>query len=340
MVTDLQHVDVSIAVVLDPEDRRKCDDVINRMAEHLSPAQSRILNDVLTQVFFDGASEVDNIGIIKKYLVAKSIEGCTERTIENYGREAVHFSRFVGKSLLHVTQNDVRDYLSYSKNECGNSDVTLNNKRRYLSSLFGWMMDEELIGRNPISNVKAVRCEKRKKKPFTETDLEKIRNACTNDRDRAIIELLDSSGMRVGELVGLKVLDVDIDARECTVFGKGRKERTCYMSDVAAMYIKRYLDGRGIDSEYLFAPLIKTNGERKMTVSSVECMVRKIGERAGVEKCHPHRFRRTMATRNLNRGMPIEEVKELLGHEELDTTLIYASSSKELVKTNARRLMG
>ena len=329
------------ASIIDRDLLRKCEDVKERMAGKLGDEQIRQLSDVLVDVFIgEDMLWASNDNHIAMFLEAKAIEGCTGKTLEYYAQTLRKFSGRISKPVAKVTAMDIRDYISYLLNDRGVSEVTANNERRNLSSFFQWLHDEDIITRNPVKAVRAVRAPKVVKKPFSDTELEMIREACGTDRERAIVELLDSSGMRVGELVGLKLSNVDIERRECLVFGKGRKERMCYMSDVAAMYLTRYLKSRNDDSPYLIAPEHPKQGHESLSEGAVGSIVRKIGERAGVEKCHPHRFRRTMATRNLKRGMPLEEIKELLGHENVETTLIYAKTDSDAIKSSARRLMG
>lgn len=326
-------------VVIDQDSSSRCNEVLHRMQEHLSPAQYRTLKSVMTDVFFgNGSITVDDINVIDSFLMAKAVEGCTEKTLLYYKSTITAFYNWMHGGITGATAATFRDYLSYLKNERGNSDATLNNVRRNMSSFYQWLNDEGIISSNPIRKVKAVRTEKRKKKPFSDTEVELIRQACTCVRDRALVELLNSSGMRVGELAGLRIGDVDIPNRECVVFGKGRKERVCFMSDVAAMYLQEYLDQRDDECDSLF--VTQTKPYRPMTIGTIESRVRHIGRSAGVDKVHPHRFRRTMASRNLKRGMQLDEIKDLLGHESMDTTLLYAVSDKEVVKGSVRRLMG
>ena len=216
------------------------------------------------------------------------------------------------------------------------TSVTVNNERRCLSTFFQWLENEDIIRKSPVKRTKALKEEKGDKKPFTDDDVVRMREACRDMRDRAIFELLLSSGMRVSELCSLDRADVDLQARECEVLGKGRKRRTCYFSAAAKYYLGKYLESRDDEDPALIVSLMSPHD--RLEISGVENIVRAIGLRAGVDNVHPHKFRRTMATNNLRRGMKLEEIQQLLGHSNMDTTLIYAKVDKEMLKVNARRL--
>lgn len=309
-----------------------------RMAEHLSPEQSHLLADVLGQVLGGEEDVAASVDYLAAFLSAKEIEGCSARTVKYYQQTLQGCLMYVGKPVRHFTANDVRAVLSWHKAK-GCSDRTIDNIRRVMSSFFQWLENEDIIRKSPVKKVGAVRCEKIEKHPFSEMEVENMRACCKNDRERAIVELLLSSGMRIGELVRLNRLDVDLAERQCEVLGKGRKRRMCYFSAAAEKYLRAYLDSRSDDEEALIVSETRKNGGyNRLSIAGAEQAIRKLGERAGVENCHPHRFRRTMATTCLRRGMPLEEVQLLLGHENMDTTLIYAKTDKEKLRLNARRL--
>ena len=319
------------------ESTTKIMEIRARMAEHLSPEQSQKLADVLGQVLGFEDESMANLDYLKAFLDAKRVEGCTPRTVKYYGETCLSCLNYLGKPIRSINANDIRSVLSWYKSR-GCSDTTVNNVRRNLSTFFQWLENEDVIRKSPVKKVRQIRCEKGDKQPFSDIEIEKLRAGCESHRERAVIELLLSSGMRVGELVGLDISDMDFVNRQCEVFGKGRKRRTCYFSAAAEMSISQYLKTRNDDNPALFVSLVKKNGEhQRISISTVESGVRKLGKRVGVEKCHPHRFRRTMATINLRRGMNIEELQLLLGHEKVDTTLIYAKVDKEIVRTQARR---
>lgn len=321
------------------ESTTKIMEIRGRMAEYLSPEQSQILADVLGQVLGFEDESGANLDYIKAFLDAKAVEGCTPRTTKYYGEICLACINYLGKPVRSINANDVRSVLSWYKSR-GCADTTVNNVRRVLSTFFQWLEDEDIIRKSPVKKVKQIRCEKSDKQPFSDMEVEKLREGCRDARERAIVELLLSSGMRVGELVGLDVSDMDFTNRQCEVFGKGRKRRTCYFSAAAEMCLSQYLETRHDDNPALFVSFSKRGGAyQRLSIGTVESGIRQLGSRAGVEKCHPHRFRRTMATTNLRRGMNIEELQLLLGHEKVDTTLIYAKIDKEIVRTQARRFI-
>lgn len=337
---------VEIAYVIEDNDSLIME-VRARMADHLSPEQSRILTEVLYDVFSPDPQGAGEGRHAEMFLDAKSVEGCTPQTIEFYAGELRRAFEFFAKPAPLVTAGDIRGLLAFMRKR-GCSDVTLNNTRRVLSSFFCWMEDESLIKRSPCRKVKPVREVKRIKEAFSDEEVALLKEAARSagsrpavrQRNAAIVELLLTSGMRVGELVGVRRDDIDLGRREVTVFGKGQKFRVCYFSAEASLLISDYLGTREDDCPALFVSAQRRNGRcLPMKTGTVEVMIREIGRAAGVEGCHPHRFRRTMATRNLRRGMPLEEIQQLLGHEKLETTLIYAKTAQENVRNNALRLI-
>lgn len=269
---------------------------------------------------------------IQMFIVTKKVEGCTDRTIQYYMHVLRHFFNDMDCRIGEISSDQIRYYLAIRSTRDKLSKTSQDNELRVLKSFFKWCCGEDYITKNPCANIKAVKKEKRIKRPFTETELELIRKAAWTKRDTAIIEVLYSTGMRISELCGMNRQDISGD--EATVFGKGEKERIVYLNARARIALQEYLDERGDEHEALFV------GERtKERISSggVEQRIRQIGERAGVSKCHPHRFRRTAATIALNRGMPIEQVQQMLGHEEIGTTTIYAKSEQRNVKDSHRK---
>lgn len=324
------------AYVIDP-DAERVRMVEQMMREHLSREQMHLLRDALESVFVpqDGATYC-NEQYISMFIDAKRTENLSARTIRYYGETIRKCLDHIGKPLRLIDANDIRGCLSWAMVERGCSPVTVNNERRVLSTFFQWLENEDIIRKSPVKRTKALREERGDKKPFSDEDVARMRDACRNDRERAVVELLLSSGMRVSELCGLDRADMDMQGRECEVLGKGRKRRTCYFSAEAKLYLERYLASRDDDDPALLVSANKST--RRMGISAIERMVHGIGARAGVKHAHPHRFRRTMATNNLRRGMKLEEIQQLLGHSNMDTTLIYAKVDHELLKVNARRL--
>ena len=279
-------------------------------------------------VVIDKSSE----SILKKYIATKRIEGLAEKTLIRYADENLKLIRFLNKPLDQITTYDLRFYLSYRRQQTGISNRTLDGMRRCYSSFFSWLTSEKYISHNPCSSLSRIKYKKQVKKPFSATDLEKLKLACNNIRDRALIEFLYSSGCRVSEVVNLDVCDVDFGAGECKVVGKGNKERIVYLSSVAMMYLKKYLNERKYNGNALFH-----GRNQRLSKQGIEAAMRRLGECAGVKNVHPHRFRRTLATNLLDRGMNIQDVAEILGHADLKTTQIYCFISRSNVSAAYRK---
>lgn len=324
------------AYVIDP-DLERARMVESMMREHLSKEQMHLLRDALESVFApsDGSSQ-DNEHYIGIYLDAKRVENLSKRTLAYYEQTLTKCLAYIGKPVRLIDANDIRRCLSWALTERKVTPTTVNNERRVLSSFFQWLENEDIIRKSPVKRTKALKEEKADKKPFTDEDVAKMRESCKSVRDKAIFELLLSSGMRVSELCGLDRDGIDLIGRECDVLGKGNKRRTCYFSAAAKLYLARYLATRNDDEPALFVS--KARPHNRLSTNGVEVMMRNLGKRAGISNVHPHRFRRTFATNNLRRGMRLEEIQQLLGHSNMDTTLIYAKIDREMLKVNARRL--
>ena len=292
-----------------------------------------IINKTGTEIVVSDENEDQKI--YQMFFVAKRIQGVTDRTIKCYNQYLSAFLKFTNKPIQEIDTNDIRYFLAVKKERDKNSDTNVNNYRRVLSSFFGWLTAVEYIMKNPMSKVAMVRTEKKVKKAFTEEEIEKMRSCIPKEDKRlaAVFELLLSTGCRVSEIVGINIDDIQDD--EITVFGKGKKERVVYLNAKARLAIKEYLDSRNDDNPALF--VTKDMPHDRLMFSSIEVNVRKLGKEAGVRNVHPHRFRRTCATLALNRGMPIEQVQIMLGHESIDTTTIYATSNRESVKMSHKR---
>ena len=271
------------------------------------------------------------------FLVRKRVEGRSEGTIDQYHQHLSRMLQYINKPVKEITEADLFLYIEMYKKQRSVSNVYLNNIRLVCSSFFNWLNNKGYIGKNPAAGLDPIKVEKRIKKPLSDTELEILRRKCRIERDIALIECLYSTGVRVSELVSLNKNDIDFDNMKMVVYGKGAKERETYLTASACMHLKDYLDSRTDNDGALFVSL-KAPHER-LTVSGVEEILRKLGRRTGISKVHPHRFRRTMATNILNKGMPIEEVKEILGHVKLDTTLIYCQVRKENVRHNHKKYM-
>lgn len=271
---------------------------------------------------------------IQNFFVAKKVEGLADSSLKYYQLELKKFFDVIQKNLDEITTNDIRYYIA--KRQLENPDVskvTLNNERRVLNSFFGWCQSEDYIVKNPMLAIKMIKQPKRIKKAFSEMEMEKLRESCKTLRDKALVEVLYSTGVRCAEITNIEIKDIDGD--QISVIGKGDKERIVYLNAKAQLAVKRYLDSRTDKEKYLFIGTKKPF--KQMTKSNVERVIRNLGRKAGVENTHPHRFRRTAATLALNRGMPIEQVKQMLGHESIGTTTLYARSDVENVKASHKK---
>lgn len=272
---------------------------------------------------------------VKMFFIAKNIQGCTKKTLKYYKCVIQAFLTFLDyKPLNQITTNDIRYYFAIKKERDNNKDGNIDNIRRVLNSFFGWLVEEEYLSKNPIAKIKKVRVEKRVKKPFKEIELEAMRYEAISDlRLTAIIEVLLSTGCRISELSGMNRRDLDGD--EIVVYGKGKKERIVYLNAKAKAALGRYLESRDDKNEAMFVSYDKPHN--RLLVSGMGLEIRELGRKCGVNDTHPHRFRRTAATLALNRGMPIEQVQIMLGHENIETTTIYAVSAQESVKANHKK---
>lgn len=308
------------------------------LQSRVSPETLTIVQDVLTlelnqyevQERCTAVAVTDNSaeGQLRKYIATKRVEGLSDSTLRRYYYTNLALIRFVRKPLYDVTTYDLRFYLSYRRQQGGISNRTLDGMRRCYSSFFSWLSAEGLIGRNPCAALAQIKYRKQVKKPYSAVDLERIRKACSNIRDLALVDFLYSTGCRVSEVARLDIEDIDFDALECTVVGKGNKERIVYLSPVAAMHLKEYIATRKDFSTALFVG----KGSSRIGKNGIEALLRRIGMAAGVENVHPHRFRRTLATNLLDRGMNIQDVAAILGHADLKTTQIYCYISQTNVR--------
>lgn len=266
---------------------------------------------------------------IQMFIVTKKVEGCTDRTIQYYIGVLRRFFNEINQRIEEITADQIRYYLAIRSTRDKLSKTSQDNELRVLKSFFKWCSGEEYIVKNPTENIKAVKKEKRIKKPFSERELELIRENAGSKRNKAIVETLYSTGVRVSELCGMNINDIQND--EIIVFGKGEKERTVYLNARAKIAIEEYLKERNDKEDALF---IGERSSGRLSKGTIEKIVRNIGECAGIQNCHPHRFRRTAGTLALNRGMPLEQVQQMLGHEDIATTTIYARSEERNVKAS------
>ena len=324
------------------------EDVVREMLPYLDNAQMERLNDVLNHALWgkqvleqEGESPKEekntNEELLELFLSAKRVEGCSDKTIRYYQTTTEKALNVLEKHCTHVTTEDLRRYLSdyQQKSECSKSNI--DNIRRILSSFFSWLEDEDYILKSPVRRIHKIKTAKTVKETYSDESLETMRDECGNLRDLAMIDLLASTGMRVGELVNLNISDIDFENRECVVFGKGNKERPVYFDARTKIHLKNYLDTRTDDNPALFVSLLKPFD--RLQISGVEIRLRELGRRLGIPKVHPHKFRRTLATKAIDKGMPIEQVQQLLGHAKIDTTMQYAMVNQANVKNSHRKFI-
>lgn len=311
------------------------------MEASLDRPQRELLHAVLRECLDDGAREEEgkaqlgNDELLEAFFAAKRLEGCSERTIGYYSSVLGKFAAASEKSFRDVTTDDVRSYLIDYAGTGKASKVTVDNVRRVISSLFSWLEAEDYVLKSPVRRIKKIKSPRNVKPVISDEDMEKMRGGCTDARDLAMLDLLASTGMRVGELVRLDRADIDFEGRQCIVKGKGSKERRVYFDARTKVHLADYLASRSDDDPALFVSL--RGPVRRLEISGVETRIRELGRNLGLPRMHPHKFRRTMATRAIDKGMPIEQVQILLGHSKIDTTLCYAMVDQENVRLSHRK---
>ena len=278
-----------------------------------------------------------NTELLEAFISAKKIEGCSDKTIHYYKTTIEKLITATNKMVQDVSTNDIRCYLAEQQEKRKLSKVTIDNMRRIYSSFFSWLEDEDYIVKSPVRRIHKVRTDTLVKEVLTDENIEILRDSCHELRDIAMIDLLLSTGMRVGELVKMNREDIDFQERQCVVFGKGNKEREVYFNARTKIHLKRYLEQRTDDDPALFVSLTKPH--TRLTISGVEVRLRQLGKRVNLAKVHPHKFRRTLATMAIDKGMPIEQVQKLLGHVKIDTTLHYAMVNQTNVKMAHRKFL-
>lgn len=316
-------------------------EIVNEMSEYLAVAQLKKLQEVILKVFTEKEADrqtIDNSEYLRLWLEAKKIEGCSERTLKFYGGTVRDMFGQITTPARKITTEDLRSYLSWYQQRNGCTNVTLDNTRRNLSSFFNWLAEENYIVKSPMTRIHPLKTDKPVKLVIDDEDIEKLRSACPTPRDLAMIDLLYSTGMRVGELVKLNRNDINFVSRECVVYGKGGKERRVYLDAKAKLHLQAYLDSRKDDNAALFVSL--DSPWDRLNISGCECRIRWLGKKAGIHRIHPHMFRRSMATRAIDKGMPIEQVQQVLGHSQIDTTMHYALVSQQNVKISHQKFIG
>ena len=320
------------------------DEAINyvmwKMSDRLDNSQMIRLQQTLEEAFRGDRKgpEKSSEELLEHFLATKRLEGRSEKTLSLYRYSMERMLAKTDKNVCVMSTDDIREYLSTYREQSGASKSTIDSIRRNLSSFFRWLEDENYIFKSPLRRIHKIKTTIAVKETYADEDLERLRDACVELRDLAIIDVLNSTGMRVGELIKLDISDVDFDERECIVLGKGDKERPVYFDARTKLHLQKYLESRSDDNPALFVSIRKPH--RRLCISGVEIMLRKRGHSSCVGHVHPHKFRRTMATMAIDRGMPIEQVQKLLGHERIDTTLQYAMVKQTNVKMAHKKLMG
>lgn len=294
--------------------------------------------EIIEKRDFQEHHQEEKVELLDSFLSAKKIEGCSEKTLAYYRHTIEKMLMTVAVAVCHISTMDIRQYLSSYQEKNGSSKVTIDNMRRIFSSFFAWLEDEDYIAKSPVRRIHKVKTDSLVKEVLTDEQLEQLRDSCTNRRDLAMIDLLASTGIRVGELVKLNRADIDFHERQCVVFGKGNKERQVYFNARTKLHLQQYLESRTDDSPALFVSL--SSPYNRLTISGVEVRIRTMGKRLNMPKVHPHKFRRTLATMAIDKGMPIEQVQRLLGHVRIDTTLQYAIVNQNNVKMAHKKYLG
>lgn len=321
-------------------------EVMQQMLPYLDNAQMKQLRQAMEQTLchYDVTGvqakpeEDDSKDLIAMFIAAKRIEGCSEKTLKYYKTTIDALVSSLGKNVWHILTEDLRTYLTEYQQRNQSSRVTIDNIRRILSSFFSWLEDEDYIIKSPVRRIHKVKTASSIKETYSDEDLEKMRDSCEELRDLAMIDMLASTGMRVGEMVLLNRDDIDFAERECVVFGKGDKERIVYFDARTKLHLQEYLNSRTDDNRALFVAL--RTPHTRLQIGGIEHRLREMGKRLNIQKVHPHKFRRTLATMAIDKGMPIEQLQRLLGHQRIDTTLQYAMVKQSNVKTAHRKYIG
>ena len=324
--------------------------ITNEMANNLTNYQLELLKNILIVHFKDieitvltdeikeKEEQETNEKYINLFLSAKEVEGCSYRTVKYYRETLQHLIYSLRKSFKSMQTEDIRNYLSEYKEKNNCTSVTIDNVRRVFSSFFSWLEDEDYIIKSPVRRIHKVKTATIVKETFTDENIEKMRDECKHIRNLSMIELLISTGIRVGELVNLDIKDLNFEDRSCIVQGKGNKQREVYFDARTKIHLMKYLNVRKDDNEALFVSNNKPH--QRLSIAGVELIVRKLGKKTEVNRVHPHKFRRTLATMAIDKGMPIEQVQKLLGHVKIETTMHYAMVNQNNVKISHRKYIG
>lgn len=317
--------------------------IVNRVLSQMQPIltgpQLKRLGEVLRNSL-SIEEEHDTVAredLLALFLTAKEVEGCSPKTIAYYESTLKHMTNTISKQYTSIDSDDLRKYLNEYESVRKAGKVTIDNIRRIMSSFFSWLEDEDYIVKSPVRRIHRVKTATVTKKVLSDEELETLRDRCPTPRDLAIVDMLASTGMRVGELVGLNIEDVNLHERECLVMGKGNKQRPVYFDARTKLHLAAYLNTRADNNPALFVSL--HGSPERVSIGGIESRLRALGKTAGIERVHPHKFRRTLATHAIDKGMPIEQVQKLLGHARIDTTMHYAMVNQNNVKASHRRYL-
>ena len=300
---------------------------------------TKILTNVLESVNIENNEIIDlnNLELLNMFLSAKKVEGCSKNTLNYYKSTIDKMLKILDKPIDNITTDDLRSYLDEYKESNNLSKTTIDNIRRIFSSFFRWLEDEDYILKNPVKRIHRIKTGRAVKETLSDEELEILCDNCENIRDLAMVELLISTGMRVGELVKLNIDDINFNERECIVFGKGESERVVYFDARCKIHLLEYLNSRKDNKEALFVSFRKPY--KRLGINGVEIIIKKLGEKSNISNLHPHKFRRTLATNAIDKGMPIEQLQKLLGHMQIDTTMKYAMVNQNNVKIAHRKFI-
>lgn len=320
--------------------------IVQKMLPYLNNEQlcalQNAIEDTLSQYDVIGKRDLnrenDNNSLILSFIAAKRIEGCSEKTLKYYRTTIESMAISLRKDVRHIQTDDLRNYLINYQNKNQSGRVTIDNIRRILSSFYSWLEDEDYIVKSPVRRIHKVKTAINVKETYSDDEMEKMRDSCKELRDLALIDMLASTGMRIGELVLLNKADIDFHERECVVFGKGNKERIVYFDARTKLHLQKYIDSRVDDNPALFVTL--RSPYTRIQIGGIEHRLREMGKLLNIKKVHPHKFRRTLATLAIDKGMPIEQLQRLLGHQRIDTTLHYAMVKQNNVKMAHKKYIG
>ena len=323
-------------------------EIMNAMNAVLNFQQMMMLEKVIHQSFHNVEITIknkenqnftdNNQSILSLFISSKKVEGCSEKSLKYYFSTIDTLFKKLSKKVTEISTNDLRFYLSDYQESKNSSKVTIDNIRRIFSSFFSFLEDEDYILKSPVRRIHKIKTPRIIKEILSDEEIEILRDNCKEIRDLTLIEILSSTGIRVGELVKINRKDIDFHERSCIVTGKGNKEREVYFDARTKIHLKQYLKTRTDDNEALFVSLSKPH--QRLSIGGVENVLRKLGLKTQINKVHPHKFRRTLATMAIDKGMPIEQLQQLLGHRKIDTTLQYAMVKQSNVKISHRKYIG